>query len=78
VILNEAKKLVLIGEIGAQMEPNTLCIVLLQTVIQLLVIAKVESLLLKLPFQVPVSFSDKQKFRMRFFDGGDDIEPILC
>src|SRR6266404_2359616 len=59
------------------MKANTLRVVVLQAVIELLVVAEVESLLLKLPLQVPISLGNEEEAGMRFFDGGDHINPVL-
>src|SRR5271165_7010058 len=42
-----------------------------------LVVAEVETLLLQLPLQVPVSLGNKEKVRMRFLSGGDYVAPVL-
>ncbi len=46
MILEEAKELLLVSKISTEMKPNTLCIVMLQAIIEPLVVTKVESLLL--------------------------------
>ena len=50
------------------MKSNILCILVLQPVVELLVVAEVESLLLKLPLQIPVRLCDEKKIRIRLFD----------
>ena len=49
MVLEEAKQLLLVGKVSTELKPNTLCIVMLQAIIEALVIAEVEPLLLQLP-----------------------------
>src|SRR6266481_6721571 len=59
------------------MKANTLRVVVLQAVIELLVVAEVETLLLKLPLQVPISLGNEEEAGMPFLDDGDHIKPVL-
>jgi len=59
------------------MEANILCIAVLHPVVKLLVIAKIETLLLEPPLQLPVDLGDKEKARMLSLDGRNDINPIF-
>src|SRR5580692_9470429 len=59
------------------MEPNTLCIVMFQAIIEPLVVAEVEPMVLQLPLQIPVSFGDKAESRIVFLHSSDDVIPIL-
>src|SRR5271157_475386 len=59
------------------MKTYTLCIVMFQAVIEPLVVAEVEPLLLQLPLQVPVSLGNEAEVRMRSLDGRDHFTPIL-
>src|SRR5262249_35060173 len=56
---------------------NALCAAMLQPVVQFLVVAKVKTLLLKLPLHVPVRLSDKQEPGMFFLDPRDYLTPIF-
>src|SRR5580704_11080988 len=69
VVLEEAEQLLLVGKVSAEMKPNSLCIVMLQAIIEPLVVAEVEPLLLQLPLQVPISLGDEAEVWMRFLDG---------
>src|SRR5271157_1097723 len=59
------------------MKTYTLCIVMFQAVIEPLVVAEVEPLLLQLPLQVPVSLGNEAEVRMRSLDGRNHFTPIL-
>src|SRR6516225_3584734 len=48
-----------------------------QAIVELLVVAKIESLLLELPFKVPICFRNKKKARMRLFHRWNDLAPIV-
>src|SRR6201987_4543121 len=77
VILKEAKQLLLVGKVRTEMKPNTLCVAMLQTIIESFVVAEVESLLLQHPLQVPVGLGNEEEVRMRSLDGGDHVAPVL-
>src|SRR5580704_7101203 len=77
VVLEEAKQLLLVGEVSTEMKPNPLCIVMLQAIIEPLVVAEVEPLLLQLPLQVPVSLGNEAEVWMRSLDGRDHVTPVL-
>src|SRR6516165_378278 len=59
------------------MQPDALRSSVFQTIIEPLVVAKIESLLLELPLQVPICFRDQLKPRMRLLHRGNDLPPIL-
>ena len=59
------------------MQTDGLGLAVLQPIEELFVVAKVEALLLQLPFQIPVRLSDKEKAGMALLDGGNQIGPIL-
>ena len=50
---------------------------MLQAIVKLLVIAKVEAQLLQFPLEIPIRFSDKEKAGVSIFDRGDHFSPIL-
>ena len=51
MVLNEAQDLTLVDRISAQVESDTLRVILLQPIIEFLVVAKVKSMLLQFPLQ---------------------------
>src|SRR5688572_31159223 len=59
------------------MQPKAFRVVVSETVVQPLVVAVVEALLLKLPLQIPVSLRDEEKLRMRLLQRGYDIAPVF-
>src|SRR5208282_4740305 len=59
------------------MKPNILCIVMLQAIIEPLVVAEAEPLLLQLPLQVPVSLGNEEEVRLRSLDGKDHVAPVF-
>ena len=61
VIFDETEQLLLIGKVSTKMKSNILCIFMLQPVVEPLVIAKVESLLLQFPLQIPVSLGNEER-----------------
>src|SRR5580692_1994521 len=77
VVLEEANQLLLVGKVSAEMKPNSLCIVMLQAIVEPLVVTEVEPLLLQLPLQVPVGLGNEAEVRMRSLDGWDHVTPIL-
>src|SRR5262245_9717399 len=50
---------------------------MLQTVVEPLVVTKVEPLLFQLPFEVPVSLGDKEKVRISSLNDRYKVEPVL-
>ena len=48
------------------MQADALCIAVLQSVVELLVVAEVETLLLEFPLQIPVGLGNKEKAGMLF------------
>jgi len=77
VVLNEANQLALVSKVGTEMKANTFGVVVLQPIVKLFVVAKVENPFLKLPFQLPVRLSDEEEPRVLFLYCGDEIDPIL-
>src|SRR5271165_1675485 len=77
MVLEEANQPLLVGKVSTEMEPNTLCIVMLQTVIEPLVVAEIEPLLLQFPLRVPVSLGNEAEVRMRPLNGRDHVTPVL-
>src|SRR5215475_13621199 len=77
MILQEPDELVLISQIGAQMRSDTLRSIMLQTVIQSLVVAVIETLLLQFPLQIPIGFGDEEDVRMSLPNGGNKIRPVF-
>src|SRR5271170_2207144 len=77
VVLEEAKQLLLVVKVGTEMKPNTLCIIMLEAIIEPLVVAEVEPQLLQLPLQAPVSFGHEEELRMPSLDGCDYATPVL-
>jgi hypothetical protein len=77
MILNESDQSVLVSRFCAEMKPDALGRVALQAVVQPFVVAEVESLLLQLPFEVPVGLGDELELRMVPFDGRDDRRPVI-
>ncbi len=64
MVLHKTKQFVLKGEIGAEMEADVFCSAVLEPIVEFLVIAEVESFLLKIPLETPVSLSNKQEARV--------------
>ena len=77
MVLEEAKQLLLVGKVSTQMKPNALCVFMLQTIIEALVVTEVEPPLLQLPLQIPVSLGNKEKVRMRSRDGRNRVSPVF-
>ena len=67
----------MVSKISAEMPADAFCIAVLHPIVKLLVVTEVETLLLELPLQVPVSLGDKEKTGMLLLDGGDHIDPVL-
>ena len=59
------------------MKANPLGVAVFQPIVKLLVVAEVESLLLKLPLQIPICLGNKEEAGMCFLNGGDHIRPVL-
>src|ERR1700733_4811860 len=77
MVLEEAEQLLLVAQIGAQVQSHALGLFVFQTIIEPLVVAEVEPELLQLRLQVPISFSHKEEVRIYPLDGGDDLSPVL-
>src|SRR5947209_1741835 len=77
VVLDKPKELGVIRRIRTQVQPPTLCILVLQAVVESLVVTEVKALLLKLPFEIPVSLGYKEKSRGHVLNGRNDLAPIL-
>ena len=59
MVLDETKQLLLVSKVRTEMKPDALGVVVLQPIIEPLVVAEVEPLLLQLPLQVPVSLGNE-------------------
>src|SRR5262245_743475 len=59
------------------MKPYTLRIAMLQTVVEPLVVTKVEPLVLQLPFEVPVSLGNKEKVRISSLNDRNKVAPVF-
>lgn len=66
MVLQETKQLVLIPQFCAKMKSDTLGVLTFQAVIEPLVVAEIETLLLEFPLQVPVAFSHEAEVGMSF------------
>src|SRR5262245_25846096 len=77
VVLDEPKEFLLVGEVAGEVKPYTIRITMLQTVVEPLVVTKVEPLLLQLPFEVPISLGDKEKVRISSLNHGDKVAPVF-
>ncbi len=66
MILNEAHQFILIAEVCKQMLAHGFGVVVNQSVIQPLVIAVVEALLLQLPLKAPICLGHEQRLRILF------------
>ena len=61
MVLDEADQPLLVRQDQPEMQPHVLGVVMLQPVVESLVVAVIEPLLLQFPFQVPVGLGDEQK-----------------
>ena len=77
MILEKAYQATVVSRITLQMLPYRLDLSMFQPVIQPLIVAIVESLLLQFPFEIPVRFSHKEELPMAPSYGGDQLGPIL-
>ena len=77
MIFEEAQKLFLVGQISAEMKASAFCVVMLQAIVEPLVVAEIKALLLQLPFQVPIGFSDEAEVRVSMLDRRNHVNPIL-
>src|SRR6478609_394812 len=68
VVLDETEQFPLVGKVSAEMEPNILCILVFKSIIESLVVAEVEAMLLQLPLQVPISLGNEAHVRIRFLN----------
>src|SRR5215207_5496834 len=59
------------------METHLLGRTVQDSVVQSLVVAVVEALLLQRPLQIPISLGEEQEFRIGLADGGDHRRPIV-
>ena len=66
-----------IGKTSREMEADVLCIAVFQPVVEPLVIAEIESLLLEFPLQVPICFGNKEEAGMLFLYCRYHIRPIF-
>jgi len=78
VILDKPHQLVLITQIGQQVQPDLLGEGVLQPVEEPFVVAVVEALLHQLPLQVPVRLGHEQEIRVVRSNGADDLAPVFA
>jgi len=78
MILNEAHQFILIATVCKQMQAHGFGVVVNQSVIQPLVIAVVEALLLQLPLKAPVCLGHEQGVGIFFARRLDYFLPVLC
>src|SRR5262249_47356853 len=71
------KQLALVSKVRTEMKANAFGVAVLQPIVKLLVVTKAKTLLLKLPFQVPICLSDEEKVGVLLLNCGDKIDPIL-
>ena len=77
MVLDEADHPLLVGRIRQEVLTHALGIPVLHPVVELLVVAEVEPLLLQLPLQVPVGLGDEPELRMLRLDRRDDRRPVV-
>ncbi len=75
VVFQEADQSVLVGQVGTQMVANHSRITAAQPVIQALVVAVIEALLLQGPFHVPIGLGHKGEVQVLLAHGGDRLRP---
>src|SRR6516165_384552 len=59
------------------MQAHGLGFSMFQAIVEPLVVAKIESLLLELPFEIPICLRNKKKARMGLFHRGNDLAPVV-
>src|SRR5262245_24014018 len=59
------------------MKANALCVAVLHAIVKLFVVAEVETAMLELPLQVPVSLGDEQEAGKTALDGRDHVNPVF-
>ncbi len=64
VVLDEPHQPFLVGGVGEQVQSYLLGVLVHQPVVEALVVAEVEALLLELPLQVPVGLGDEPEGRV--------------
>ena len=77
VVLDEAKEPLLIVGGRLQVAPHRLGGPADEAIVEALVVAEVEALLLQRPLHVPVGLRDEHERGMRRVDGGDDRGPVV-
>jgi len=77
VVLQEADEPRLVGELGAQVTAHAHHVPADDPVIEPLVVAEVEALLLKRPFHIPVGLGDEHGLRVLAAQARDDGRPEL-
>jgi hypothetical protein len=59
MVLDETEQLLLVGKLSTDMQPNILRFVMFQPIIESLVVAEVEPMMLQFPLQVPISLGNE-------------------
>ena len=77
VVLDEADEPLLVAEVGRQVPVHRLGAVVHEPVVEPLVVAVVEALLLERPLEVPVRLGHEDEAGMRALDGGDHRRPVV-
>ena len=77
MVLDEAQHFLLVRRIGQQVQTNVLGVTMLKAVVELLVVAVIEALLLKLPLKIPVGLGDELEVPVRVLDRRDQDPPVI-
>ncbi|MCG3776006.1 MAG: hypothetical protein JW395_2855 [Nitrospira sp.] len=77
VVLDETNELLLVRQIGAEVQAHALGRAMLQSIIEPLVVAVIEPLLLQLPFLVPVGLSDEEDIGVSLPHPMDHLRPVF-
>ena len=77
VVLDEADQSLLVAEVGSQVPVHGLRVVVHQAVVEPLVVAVVEALLLQRPLEIPVGLGHEHEAWMRALHSGDHGRPVV-
>ena len=77
MVLDEADQALLVSGVRQQVQPDPLGVALLQPVVEPLVVAVVEALLLQGPLQVPVGLGEKAELGPAGLDGRNECLPVV-
>ena len=77
VVLDESDQPLLVVRIGLEVPTDRVGRVVDEAVVQALVVAEVEALLLQRPFHVPVRLGHEQKLGMRRLHARDQLRPVV-